>query len=468
MPHLKGSVEGTRGAASSAGLCTREFSPGRKLGLVQLVAVIYLVVSGGAYGIEDAVRTAGPRLVLLLCVMVPFTLSLPTALMAAELTALIPEEGGFYQWVKQACGPFAGFAEAYFTLLYTAVDMALYPVLFAAYVSFLIRLSSTESALLAIATVWISGLLNALGVRPVGSASVGLTFALSLPFVALVLIGSPQLMHFRLPTQAPSSPGRLLVALGGGLTIVIWNYCGFENLSIVAAEIKSPTRNYLRAVIIALPLVALGYLLPLMVALSGAHGSSNWTTGYFAEIGKQFGGPALGWALALGGALSGFALFQAGMLWVSRIPFVLAREGYLPSRLGNLWDFSSTPLSAILVCCAAFTILIPMGFTVLVVIDVTFYMAGLTLELVSLIRLRKLRPLRESGLYRIGGGAVGLGLVVAAPMLTWIATFGLALESGDGFIGVILALVLLLTLVPVYLFCRRVFGGPKTPSAQPI
>jgi len=465
MPHLKASVEGSRKPAFSF---AREFSPHRKLGAVQLVAVVYLVVSGGAYGIEDAVRGAGPRIILLLCVIVPFTLSLPTALMAAELTALIPEEGGFYQWVKQACGPFFGFAEAYFTLLYTAFDMALYPVLFAAYVSFLIHLSTTESALLAIATVWISGLLNACGVRSVGSASVAFTLALSLPFIALVLIGLPRLVHFRLPTQDPSSPRELLVALGGGLTIVIWNYCGFENLSIVAAEIKDPTRNYLRAVIVALPLVAAGYLLPLLVALSGAHGSTNWTTGYFAEVGKQLGGRTLGWILAIGGALSGFALFQAGMLWVSRIPFVLAREGYLPSRLGGVWNFSSTPLSAILVCCAVFTVLIPMGFTVLVVIDVTFYMAGLTLELVSLVRLRKLRPRRESGLYQIGGGSLGLGLVVAAPMLTWMATFGLAIESSDGSLGIVIAMVLLLTLAPVYLFCRRMFGGPPSPRVAPV
>jgi len=463
MPQFKASAEAApsrRHACSSANVSPGEISSRHKLGLLQLVAVIYLVVSGGAYGIEDAVRIAGPRLILLLCAVVPFTLSLPTALMAAELTALIPEEGGFYLWVKQACGPFAGFAEAYFTLLYTAVDMALYPVLFAAYVSFLIHLSASEAALLAIASVWISGLLNVFGVRPVGNTSLGFTIALSLPFLALVLIGFPRLLHFRLPSPSASSPAQFFAALGGGLTIVIWNYCGFENLSVAAAEIKSPTQNYLRAVIVALPLVALGYLLPLMVALSGARGSSNWTTGYFAEIGRQFGGPILGWALALGGAFSGFALFQAGMLWVSRIPFVLAREGYLPSRLGNLSDLFATPTIAILLCCAAFTILIPMGFTALVVLDVTFYMAGLTLELVSLVRLRSLQPSRPNGTFQIGGGAIGLSLVVAAPMLTWIATFGLAIESGSGPLSVMIALVLMLTVVPAYVFCRSTFGGP--------
>ena len=70
--------------------------PVRRLGTVALVALMYLVVSGGAYGLEDAVQLAGARLTLLLCLIVPLTLSLPTALMAAELTALMPLEGGFY------------------------------------------------------------------------------------------------------------------------------------------------------------------------------------------------------------------------------------------------------------------------------------------------------------------------------------------------------------------------------------
>ncbi len=80
-----------------------------RLALMPLVCVMYLVVSGGAYGLEDAVRLAGPRLTIALCLIVPLTLSLPTALMAAELTALMPIEGGFYFWVKEALGPFAGF-----------------------------------------------------------------------------------------------------------------------------------------------------------------------------------------------------------------------------------------------------------------------------------------------------------------------------------------------------------------------
>src|SRR5271163_2585952 len=136
----------------------------RKLGLIPLVCVMYLVVSGGAYGLEDAVRLAGPLLTIALCLLVPLTLSLPTALMAAELTALMPIEGGFYFWVKEALGPFAGFAEAYLTILYTAVDMAIYPGLFAAYLSFLIPIGPAMQVVLAIALIWISVGMNLLGI----------------------------------------------------------------------------------------------------------------------------------------------------------------------------------------------------------------------------------------------------------------------------------------------------------------
>ena len=76
----------------------------RQIGLLPLIAVMYLTISGGAYGIEDAVATGGARLTLLLCLLVPAVVSLPTALMAAELTALFPVEGGFYFWVKEAFG----------------------------------------------------------------------------------------------------------------------------------------------------------------------------------------------------------------------------------------------------------------------------------------------------------------------------------------------------------------------------
>jgi amino acid transporter len=431
----------------------------RTLGLLPLISVMYLVVSGGAYGLEDAVRLAGPRLVILLCLIVPLTLSVPTALMAAELTALMPVEGGFYFWVKEALGPFAGFAEAYLTILYTAVDMAIYPGLFAAYLGFLIPIGPVMSVIFAIALIWISGGLNLLGIRPVGFTSVILATILLLPFAALVIVGSPHLIHFVAPAQPLYGPG-FLGALGAGLTVVIWNFGGWENLSVVSGELDNPKRNYFRAITVALPIVLIGYLLPLIVCLSGAHSTAEWQMGWFSHEGRRIGGPALGVALALGGAVMAFAVFEAAMLWVSRMPYILARERYLPNRFAESGQTTETPWKSIVLCCAVFTILLTLGFLALVVLDVFFYMGALTLEMMALLKLRRARPDRD-GLFVIGGGKLGLAMVAALPLITWVATFGLAISQGGAHVDFIIAIALALTVWPAYAIARRRYGGPS-------
>lgn len=431
----------------------------RTLNLAPLVCVMYLVVSGGAYGLEDAVRLAGPRLTIALCLIVPITLSLPTALMAAELTALMPVEGGFYFWVKEALGPFAGFAEAYMTLLYTAVDTAIYPGLFAAYLSFLFPIAPAMQIVLAIALIWIAGGMNLLGIRPVGFSSIVLAGLVLSPFAALVIIGVPRLIHFMPPTQPLYGPG-FIGALGAGLTVVIWNFGGWENLSVVSGELDDPRRNYVRAIAVALPMVIAGYILPLLVCLSGVTSTADWQMGWFAQEGLRIGGPVLKDSLALGGATMSFAVFAAAMLWVSRMPYVLARESYLPRAFGDLLASTDTPWKSIVLCCAVFTLLVPLGFLNLVVLDVFFYMAALVLEMVALLKLRRLHPHRE-GLFVIGGGRFGLFLVAALPLLTWAATFGLAISQGGAHIVFLTAIGLGATVVPAYAFARRRWGGPE-------
>ena len=440
--------------------------PRRALGLPALICLMYLVVSGGAYGLEDAVSAGGPKLVLLLCLVVPLTLSLPTALMAGELTALMPLEGGFYFWVKRALGPFAGFAEAYLTILYTAVDMAIYPVLFAAYLSFLVPVGPLGQVAIGIGVVWLSGLLNIAGVRPVGEASIALAIILIAPFVAMVILGFGKIAHFAMPT-APLFGADPMGALGAALIVVIWNFGGWENLSVVSARSRIRGATISAAIAVALPIIVAGYLLPLAVSLSGAAGTANWHEGSFAQQGARIGGPILGGALAIGGSVMAFAVFEAAMLWVSRMPFVLAREGYLPAPLRDIWSTTATPVKAILASCVVFTLLIPLGFLALVVLDVFFYMAALALEMAALVRLRTLAPDRE-GMFTIGGGKIGLWLAAALPLVTWIATFALALGTGSGQRDFMIAIALALTVWPAYALTRRRWGGPAAQTQSDV
>ena len=92
-------------------------------------------MSGGAYGIEDMISSSGPGMAIILLLITPIIWSVPAALMVAELGTAMPVEGGYYQWVKVALGPFWGYMEGFWSWETTWVDMAIYPVLFADYLA---------------------------------------------------------------------------------------------------------------------------------------------------------------------------------------------------------------------------------------------------------------------------------------------------------------------------------------------
>ena len=105
----------------------------RELGLVSLLAVVFFNVSGGPYGIEDAVASFGPGLALLLLMVTPLVWSLPVALAMSEMAGALPVEGGYVTWVRRAFGPFWGFQVGWWSWLNSFVDVAVYPALFADY-----------------------------------------------------------------------------------------------------------------------------------------------------------------------------------------------------------------------------------------------------------------------------------------------------------------------------------------------
>ena len=107
----------------------------KKMRLLPLIAATYFMVSGGPYGLEDIIGMAGYGRALLLLLLVPLFWSLPTSLMVGELASAMPYEGGFYQWVRRAMGPFWGFQEAWLSLAASVFDMAIYPTTFVLYLS---------------------------------------------------------------------------------------------------------------------------------------------------------------------------------------------------------------------------------------------------------------------------------------------------------------------------------------------
>jgi len=380
-----------------------------KMRLLPLIGATYFMVAGGPYGLEDIIGGAGYGRALLLLLLVPIVWSLPTSLMVGELASALPEEGGYYCWVRRALGPFWGFQEAWLSLAASIFDMAIYPVTFVLYLS-RVAPSWTEGyrgTLWALAVVLACTAWNLRGAKAVGEGSVGMFTVLLAPFVVLVAVGfwkgltghpdgvvSHALTLLRAPVAAPSFAGALSVAL--------WNYMGWDNASTVAQEVDNPQRNYPRAMLISAALVAVTYILPLAaVALAGIP-ADQFSTGAWTDAARTIVGPGLAFAVVLGGTLNGAGMFNALMMSYARVPFALAKDGLLPKFLTRV-TAAGVPSASVLVCAVAWALALRLSFEKLISIDLVLYGASLILEFVALVVLR----LREPSLrrpFRIPGG----------------------------------------------------------------
>ncbi|HEV7968674.1 MAG TPA: APC family permease [Candidatus Acidoferrales bacterium] len=388
-----------------------------KISVVPMIAATYFMVAGGPYGLEDIVHKTGYASTLLILVITPLLWSLPTALVVSELATAIPQEGGFYIWVRRGMGRFWGFQETWLTLAGSVFEMALYPNLCIDYIGqFMPRLVAGHRglilgfAMIALCTAW-----NILGVRSVGEGSVWLNVALLVPFVALTILalGSGKI--------AGGSPAPLRHAdLLGGVLIAMWNYMGWDNLSTIAGEVETPQRTYSRAMFGAVLLVVVSYLIPVgSIARTGID-PNRWTTGGWVDIGQIVGGETLAIAIALAGVIGAIGSFGALMLSFTRLPLVMAEDGYLPRIFARRDARTGAPWLAILACAVLWAICFPLGFEKSLILDVMLTGLSILLEFWALVALRIREPELERP-FRVPGGMAGAVAVGIPPLVLMIA-----------------------------------------------
>ena len=103
---------------------------GNGLGVWSVMAIAFFTVSGGPWGSEGIVSTAGPALGLSSLIVFPLVFCIPQALITAELSTAFPSNGGYSLWVTAAFGKFWGVQESYWSWFSGVVDCAMYPLLF--------------------------------------------------------------------------------------------------------------------------------------------------------------------------------------------------------------------------------------------------------------------------------------------------------------------------------------------------
>jgi amino acid transporter len=400
----------------------------RRLTLWPLVAATYFMVSGGPYGLEELVAKSGYRLTVWVLLVTPLVWSLPTALMVGELSSALPEEGGYYYWVRRALGPFWGFQEAWLSLTASVFDMAIYPTLFVTYLGRLVPsvAHGWQAGLVGVAMIAACALWNLRGARAVGIGAIVMTVVLLAPFALLAARG------FAVQAIAPGDGAES--GLLGGLLVAMWNFMGWDNASTIAGEVVRPQRTYPLAMLATVSLVALTYLVPVLACQHAGIDPRGWDTGAWVEAGGLLGGPWLARAIVVGGLVCGAGMFNALVLSYSRLPLALAIDGFLPKALATVSPRTGAPTVAVLVCAALYAACLGLGFDRLVELDVLLYGLSLGLEFVSLTVLRLKEP-RLDRPFRVPGGVVGSALCGVLPMA--LVVFAL-LHSGGSASGFLL------------------------------
>ena len=370
------------------------------------------MVSGGPYGIEDILGGAGYKRALVILLVLPLIWTLPTVLMIGELASALPQEGGFYVWVRRALGPFWGYQEAWLSLAASIFDMAIYPAMFVLYLGKLAPawIAADRAGLWSVAVVAACCLWNLRGAPEVGDGSAVLSLVLLAPFVWLTVAG---LGHGWAGHVAHSA-----APAGSGLTIAIlvamWNYMGWDNASTVAQEVERPQRNYPRAMFGSAILVILSYVLPLCAVWAAGISVAQFTTGSWTDAARLLGGPVLAYAVVAGGMISGFAMFNALVLSYTRLPLALAQDGMLPQWVGRTNRYGA-PWAAILLCGAGWALALRFNFERLISMDLILYGSSLVLEFVALAVLRRKEPTLARP-FAAGKGLLSACVIGAGPI----------------------------------------------------
>ena len=333
----------------------------RDLGLMAALAIVIgTVIGSGIFRVpQTMINNVGTVEMVFLVWVVGGVLSLAGALTYAELAAALPGAGGEYVYLAEAYGPIWGFlyswtqmwvaksgsiatlATAFFE--YTAHFRPEFEQLWFTLWIFPVKYGQVFAMVLILAL----GGINYVGVKVGGRIQIFVTGLKVLLIGGVIIAGllyPHPVAYGAAPLVQPHFSGFI-----AALVAALWAYDGWNNVGMVASEIKNPQRN--------LPLALIGGTLAVIVIYMAA----NWA--YFrvltpAEVGghklvaaemmQRLQGPIGASAISLAAMISIFAALNGSILSGGRVPYAAARDGLFFRSAAKVHPAFHTPGVSIL------------------------------------------------------------------------------------------------------------------------
>jgi APA family basic amino acid/polyamine antiporter len=402
-------------------------SDGKKLELVRALgpwtsaAIVVGTMIGTGIFLKPAemAADAGSVVIVFAAWMAGGILSLFGALAFAELGAAIPEAGGEYAFLRRGLGPVWGFL---FGWMHSVVGRpasmssiaagllrfcgflvpAVAAPIFALHISapFLHEpyvFVFTWAQPLAVVAIVALTFINYLGVIVGGSVQVILTI-IKVSSVAAIIV-----LAFSLARPGgsgfhpflPSSYGiATLTGFFGALAASLWAYDGWEDLTLVASEVKDPQHNIPRALILGVFscsvifmvfTAASHWVLPFAAIAQSQHVASD-------AVSSISGRSAALW-VTLAMAVSALGTLNGSTLSGARVPYAMARDGIFFRKTAAIHPKFRTPGGALLFECALATVFALTGtFEELTSLFVFAAWIFYGLAVVSMVRMRRTEP----------------------------------------------------------------------------
>ena len=414
------------------------------LAIMNVTAVVSLrgLPAEAVYGLSSAFYYLFAAIVFLI----------PTAMVAAELAAMFADkQGGVFRWVGEAYGARTGFLAIWLQWIESTIW---YPTVltFGAVSIAFIGMNDTHDALLAsnkvftlcmvLAIYWIATLIALKGLGWVGKISKwGGMIGTIIPAGLLIVLGVIYIStggHNHMDMSQGFFPdlskfNNLVLA-----SSIFLFYAGMEMMGIHVMDVKNPSRNYPKAIIIGslvtvlifiLGTFSLGLIIPakdISLTQSLLVGFDN----YFHYLHISWAGPIIAIALMFG-VLAGVLTWVAGP---SKGIFAVGKAGYLPPFFQKT-NKNGVQLNILIIQGCIVTLLsslyivmddVSVAFFLLSALTVGLYLIMYMMMYAAGIRLRYTQP-KLIRSYRVPGGNTGMWLIggvgFLAVLFSFIVTF---------------------------------------------
>ncbi len=425
-----------------------------KVRLFSLMSIIFFSVSGGPYGLEEIVASVGPFVTLFLILLIPIVWTIPEVLIVAELSSAYPVKGGYYRWVEMGLGKFWGFMEGWWSILYSLIDLSLYPILFTMYLKILFPdMNNLALYIIQLLVIWSCALLNLYGLKSVCYSLTAFKLFILLAFLIFIFFGFlyyPINYSTILESKNSLNPNNLLY----GLSLAFWNFIGWDNGSAVLHEVEKPDKNFYKALFFTIPIIVFFYFFSILIGVSIDSDWQSWKFGQFTHIANLMNQPFLGIILAVGGMVMCLGIFNSLLLSSTHVLLSMAEDRFLPSVFTKSHKKLFTPHVAIIFCALVYSILVLVNFRELVIYDVLLYLIAMSLEGIALILLRKKDS--KASYFKIPLGTFGLYGTVTVVLMVILFMIGVNILNFQVSVPNILIITFLLFGgIPVYHFVKR-------------